>query len=79
VYRARHDDFFYLFEVTNSKFKLTGDIKTGMSKEVFRRKFNITESIDDEIQLTNSEGNSGFLFYFKRNTLKRITADLYLD
>lgn len=78
-YRARHDDFIYIFDVSNSKFKLAGDIQPGMSKATFCRKFRISESIDSKIQLSDKNGNIDYLFYFKRKILKRISADIYID
>lgn len=79
IYRALHNDFIFMLDVTNSKFKLTGDIKPGMSKDAFSQKFQITESIDEKVQLINSEGTEEYLFYFKRNSLKRMTAKIYFD
>jgi hypothetical protein len=79
IYRAQHKDFTYFFDVTNPKFKLTGDIKPGMSKEAFSQKFQISQSIDKKVQIINSEGNTKYMFYFNRHILKRITVNLYLD
>lgn len=79
IYRARHDDFIYIFDVRNSKFKLAGDVQTGMSKATFCRKFRINESIDSKVKLSDTYGNIEYLFYFKRSKLKRIRASLYLD
>ena len=79
VYRAQNKDFIFILDVTNPKFNLTGDVKPGMSKDAFSRKFNITEAIDEKLQITSTNGNTTYLFYFKRNKLKRISTNLYLD
>lgn len=78
-YRAKHKDFIFIFDVTKSKFELAGAIKPGMSKAAFSQKFRIKESIDSKVKLTNSAGDIEFIFYFKRNRLKQITADIYID
>ncbi|BAX81230.1 hypothetical protein ALGA_2925 [Labilibaculum antarcticum] len=78
-YRTQSKDFIFNLDVTNSRFKFPGDITTGMSKDAFIRKFKITELINEKVQLNNSNGNATYLFYFKRNKLKRINANLYLD
>ncbi len=79
IYRTQDKDFTFILDVSNPKFKFPGNIKPSMSKDDFSRKFNITELIDKKVQLTNSNGNATYLFYFKRNKLKRISANLYLD
>lgn len=79
IYRSLHKDIIFMLDVTSSKFKFTGDIRPGMSKAAFIQTFGITELIDDKVQLINSEGTMRFTFYFKRNSLKRITANLYFD
>ncbi len=78
-YRTKENDFIITFDVTDSTFKLTANIKPGMTKDVFLRKFQITELINDKIQIANSEGSMRFMFYFENNRLKRINSYLYLD
>ncbi|MFA9390122.1 MAG: hypothetical protein ACERKD_09960 [Prolixibacteraceae bacterium] len=79
IYRARHNDFTYLFDVRYSKFKLAGAIQPGMSKATFCRKFNISETIDSKVQLSDKASNIEYLFYFKRNKLRRISANIYIE
>ena len=79
IYRAKQNDFIFTFDVTDPKFKLTGNIKPGMKKDVFTRKFHITENINNKVQIVNSAGTMRFMFYFENNMLKRIYSYLYLD
>jgi hypothetical protein len=79
IYRAEENDFIFTFEVMDSIFKLTGNIKTGMTKENFIRKFQITETINNQVQIVNSEGTMRLMFYFENNRLKLINSYLYLD
>jgi len=79
IYRAKHDDFIFTFDVTDSLFKLKGNVRTGMTKENFSRKFRITKTIKNKVQIVNSDGTSKFMFYFENNRLKRINSYLYLD
>ena len=79
IYRAKQDEFIFTFNVTDSTFKLTGNVKPGMSKEAFAKKFQITEPLNSKVQLFNSEGNMRFMFYFENNRLQRINSYLYLD
>jgi len=79
IYRAKENDFIFTFDVTDSIFKLTGNIKPGMTKENFIRKFNITETVNNKVQIANSEGSMRLMFYFENNRLKRINSYLYLD
>jgi hypothetical protein len=79
IYRAAQRDFIFTFEVTDPLFKLRGDIKPGMTKDLFSRKFHITEPINNNVQIANLEGSMRFMFYFENNKLKRIDSYLYLD
>jgi len=79
IYRAKQNDFIFIFDVTDPKLKLAGDIKPGMNKDIFARKFNITEKINNKVQIVNSEGTIRFMFYFENNMLKQINSFLYLD
>jgi hypothetical protein len=79
IYRAKQREFMYSFDVTDSKFYLRGNIKTGTSKDDFSRKFKMRANIDNIIEIANSEGNMNFQFYFKNNVLRRINSSLYLD
>jgi hypothetical protein len=78
-YRAKQNDFIFTFDVTDSKFILKGNVKPGITKDFFMRKFQITEAIDNKVQIVNSEGTMRFIFYFENNMLKRISSYLYLD
>jgi hypothetical protein len=79
IYRAKQNDFIFTFNVTDPIFKLTGNIKPGMTKEVFSRNFDITVPINNKVQIVNSEGSMRLMFYFENNILKRINSYLYLD
>ena len=79
IYRAKENDFIFTFEVKDSIFNLSGNIKPGITKETFSRKFKINEDIDNKVQIFNSEGTMRFMFYFENNRLKRINSYLYLD
>jgi len=79
IYRALHNDFIVTFDVTDAMFKLKGDIKPGMTKTDFFRKFNLTESINNKVQIVNSDGSMNFMFFFENHSLKRINSLLYLD
>lgn len=79
IYRARHKDFVITFDVTNSKFGLRSNVKVGITKKLFIRKFQIKKSISNEVQVVNSDSSMKFIFYFENNRLIRIKSDLYLD
>lgn len=78
-YRARQKDFIFIFDVTDPDFKLTGDIRPGMRKDLFFRKFQIRENTSNRVQIANISGTMRFNFYFQNNLLKRINCYLYLD
>jgi hypothetical protein len=79
IYRAKQNEFLFTFQVRDSLFNLMGDVKTGMSKDAFSFKFNITEPIVDKVQMANSEDSMRFIFYFEKNRLMQINSYLYLD
>lgn len=79
IYRAKHKDLIILFDVTDQIFKLSGDIKPGMAKNVFLRKFHIAETEKNKVNITNAEGSISFMFYFENNRLKRINGQIFLD
>ena len=79
IYKAQHNDFLVIFEVTDPKFFLPGNIKPGMKKDLFCQKFEISEKINNVVQIVNSEGTMRFMFYFKNSKLKQINSYLYLD
>jgi hypothetical protein len=79
IYRANQNDFIFTFNVTDSVFMLTGNIKPGMQKDDFMQKFHLMNMTNNKVKIFNSEGNMGFVFYFERNKLKRINSYLYID
>jgi hypothetical protein len=79
IYKAKENNFIFTFDVTDSLFKLTGNIRPGITKEIFARKFHIIEKLNDKVQIVNSEGSMRLMFYFKNNRLNRINSYLYLD
>ena len=79
IYRASDKDFIIYFDVKDSKYALNGNVKTGISKDVFIQKFQINKSISDVVQVANSGSSMKFIFYFKNDRLQRIKSDLYLD
>ncbi len=79
IYRANQNDFIFTFDVTDPVFNLKGNVKPGMTKDDFLRKFRITETKNNKVKISNSEGNMGFVFYFENSRLKRINSYLYLD
>ena len=79
IYRANLNDFIFTFDVTDPVFNLKGNVKPGMTKDDFLRKFHITAAINNKIKISNAEGNMGFVFYFQNSRLKRINSYLYLD
>lgn len=79
MYRSREKDFVIYFDVLDPKYVLNGNVKTGISKEIFINKFQINKSISDVVQVVNRNNSMKFVFYFKNNRLQRIKSDLYLD
>ena len=79
VYRASHQDFIYLFNVTNRVLKIKENIGPGMKKDLFFQKFQIPESNKNIVQISNPEGNMTILFYFENNRLRKINSQSYLD
>lgn len=79
IYRTKQVELIFSFDVTDPVFELSGNVKPGMTKEDFSRKFLIKDPFKDKVQIINSEGNMGFLFYFEGNRLKRINSYLYID
>jgi hypothetical protein len=79
IYRARHNDFVFVFDVTDPQFKLAGNISPRMTKELFIQKFHLTQTISDKVQISDSEGTMKFIFYFKNKRLNRIESLIYID
>jgi hypothetical protein len=79
IYRAKQNDFVFTFDITDSIFKLRGNIKAGMTKEAFLQKFHITKPIMNKVQLANLEGSMRLMFYFENNKLQRVKSYIYLD
>ena len=79
IYKAKQNDFIFTFDVTDSLFNLIGDVNPGMTKDAFSQKFHITETINEKVQIANSEDSMRFMFYFEKGKLKRINSYLYLD
>ena len=79
IYRAKHNDFVFTFDVTDPKLKLIGNIYTGMKKDIFSKKFNIKVPLNDIIQIQNADSTMKFIFYFNNNILKRIDSYIYID
>jgi hypothetical protein len=79
IYRAKHVDIIYEFDVTDTKCKLLGNVGTGMTKAEFSNKFNILKPVKNKIKIGNSNGTQAFTFYFNNNKIQRINALLYMD
>jgi hypothetical protein len=79
IYRAKENDFIVTFDVSDSIYKLSGNVKPGISKDFFVKKFKITKPINSKVQISNNEGTMRFMFYFENNSIKRISSYLYLD
>lgn len=78
-YKAKQNDFIFTFDVTDPQFILIGNVKPGMTKDFFKRKFQINETIKNKLLMVNSEGTMRFTFYFENDMLARINCYLYLD
>lgn len=79
IYRAKLNDFIIKFEVKDSIFILPGNIKTGISKDEFSKKFVIIEKLNNKVQINTNDGSMKLTFYFENNILKSIRSRLYLD
>lgn len=79
IYRAKQNDFVFTFDVTNPQFMLAGNIKPGMTKDEFYHKFRSSTHPNNIVEITDSEENMFFMFYFENNLLSRINSSLYLD
>jgi len=79
IYRARHEDFIFTFDVTDPKLKLAGGIGPGMTKGAFASVLHIDNSFTKNVHVTNKEGSMRFMFIFSGDTLKKVYSYLYLD
>jgi len=79
IYRARHEDFIFTFDVADPKLKLAGGIGPGMTKGTFSNKLHIDGNISKNVHVTNKEGSMRFMFIFSGDTLKKVYSYLYLD
>lgn len=50
-----------------------------MTKDNFSHIFQIAETLNNKVQIENSDGNLKLMFYFGKNILERINCNLYLD
>jgi hypothetical protein len=79
IYRAKQNDFIFTFNVSSPIFDLTGNIRPGITKNAFSRKFHIAKPANNAVQIASANGNIQFMFYFENNRLKRINTYWYLD
>jgi hypothetical protein len=79
IYKAVHIDLLALYDVSGSKFGLKGNVRPGMPKDHFIKKFNMTEPVRDTLDIGNMEHTFVIRFYFSKNKIKRIKIVPYLD
>ena len=80
IYKSYYSgDLLMLFDVADTIFKLNSNIRIGMSKDRFIKKFGLTGLKNDTIEIGNMEHTDAFRFYFKNNLLRRIRNEPYLD
>ena len=79
IYKAKHGDFLFLYDVTDTIFELNGNIKLRMTKERFARKFNIVGLTMDIVDIGNLEQTSIIRFFFKNDMLYRINYEPYFE
>jgi len=79
IYRAVHADMIITFDVVDERFKISKNIKPGMTKDEFLKKLKIKTPINDTLNVEILEGNMYFTFYFQNEILKRIEFNNYFD
>jgi hypothetical protein len=79
IYRSNTSDIIFTFDVTSSKLSLSENVKPGMSKQNFVKKFRIDKPLPNTVQIANAEGTMRLRFYFINDKLVRIISYLYLD
>jgi hypothetical protein len=79
IYKSAYGDFLSLYDITDTIFVLSGNIKTGITKDYFFKKFNIRSITKDTIDIGNLEQTFVVRFYFKEDKLNRIRIEPYLD
>jgi hypothetical protein len=78
-YKARENSFVLTFTVTDTLFKLNGNIHPGMTKDDFALVFNISKPLENTVIIQDSDDTITFQFFFENNRLMQITSDIYLD
>jgi hypothetical protein len=80
IYKSYYSgDLLMLYDVVDSIFEINGNIKPGISKDYFQKKFNIKGAIEDIVDIGNLEQTNVVRFYFKYNKLIRIRTEPYID
>ena len=79
IYRALHADLIFTFDVSDSKYELSNNIKPGITKDIFIENMKIKTAINDTVRIGHTEGMQYFTFYFKKAKLKRIEFYTYID
>lgn len=79
IYKARENSFVLTFTVTDSLFKLNGNIQPGMNKDDFASIFNISKPLENTVIIKDSDDTIAFQFFFDNNRLVQITSEIYLD
>ena len=80
IYKSFYSgDLLLLFDVMDSNFEINSNIKPGISKAEFIKKFNIQSLQKDTVDIGNIERTDVIRFYFKHDILRRIYYEPYLD
>lgn len=79
IYKAKHGDFIFTFDVTDPLLRLNAGVGPGMTRNNFIHIFHISNSQSNNMNIVNSDGTVAFSFLFENNVLKHISGDLYID
>jgi len=79
IYKSADKDLLSLFDVTDSRLGIIGNISTGISKDQFSIIFNIEPLTNDTIEIGNLDRTDFTRFYFTNDKLVRIRVEPYID
>ncbi len=79
-YKTRDREMFFYADIRNRRIKLNHNIHIGMRKGELEQLFEDVETIEkNPFSITNRNQISKCNFHFRRNRVKRIVIDYYID
>lgn len=79
IYKAVHGDLLAQFDISDSTIRLNGNLRPGITKDYFSKRFGIKGLNKDTVDIGNMEHTFVIRFYFNNDKLRRILIEPYLD